>query len=269
MVGEVLLRRCAFSASATYNTEMLRHITIAAILIVSLVVLAFAGTYHNTPDPNSSGGLTGIIEPAEGLQTVVAVEPTANTAYEAQVDATTGKFSFDGLPAGEYDLLIKTVGNVYEGITLATEDDELLKGKELLKLRDEVAKAFFITEDYFNIKKISRMTGNAGKARMFVVQVRTRPVVDPLGNLIHANIRRFDLVEMTNSRKAWQTTNSRHLLRQEVPFNDPDNVIQIHYSPDLSKILIGESVKDLGILKLKKLKKGDLEGYPSADYTAK
>lgn len=248
---------------------MPRTLSLAAALIVSLVAPAIAGTYHDKPDPDSPGGITGIVAPAEGLQDVVAVEPFAVKAYEAQIDAATGKFTFRGLPAGEYDLLIKTVGHVYEGITLGSEDDTPLKGKDLLTLRDEVSKAFFITEDYFNIKKISRMTGDAKKARLFVIQVRTKPVVDPLGNAIHANIRRFDLVEMTNSRKAWQTTNSKHLLRQEVPYHDADNALEVHFSSDLSRILIGESVKDLGKLDLKKLKKGDREGYPSADYAAK
>ena len=42
-------------------------------------------------------------------------------AYQGTLDKDTGQFTFRGLPAGEYDLLIKVVGHVYEGLTLELE----------------------------------------------------------------------------------------------------------------------------------------------------
>ena len=76
------------------------------LLLVSILLLAaaaaFADTYHNDLDPSQKGGLTGVIDPPSGLQTVVAVEPFDLKAYQAQVDAS-GRFTLQGLPPGEYD----------------------------------------------------------------------------------------------------------------------------------------------------------------------
>ena len=208
-------------------------------------------------------------------------------AYQGTLDKDTGQFTFRGLPAGEYDLLIKVVGHVYEGLTLELEPPPAvvapapaeaptsqpsstsqpspakprpatpphLTRRKLDNLLDEVGKSFYTTEDYFNVKHIVRLTGKDDRARMFVVQTRTRKVVDPGGILIRARIRRFDLVDLVKSRTVWQVVTSRHLLRQEVPYGSRDIRIQTTYSPKLGRILVGDKMKDLGKIDLKKLPK--------------
>ena len=254
---------------------------VAAIATGALVVALHADTYHTPLDPRKPGGITGQITPSVDLQRVIAVEPIAMKAYQGNLDKETGQFTFRGLPAGEYDLLIKVVGHVYEGLTLELDSppavDEppqteaptsqpapakprpatqpRLTRRKLDKLLDEVGKSFYATEDYFNVKHIVRLTGKDERARMFVVQTRTRKVVDPGANLIRAQIRRFDLVDLVKARTVWQVVTSRHLLRQEVPYGSRDIRIRTTYSPKLGRILVGDKMKDLGRIDLKKLPK--------------
>lgn len=253
---------------------------VIAAAVGALVAALHADTYHTPLDPRKPGGITGQITPSIDLQRVIAVEPIAMKAYQGNLDKETGQFTFRGLPAGEYDLLIKVVGRVYEGLTLELDpppavDEPVqteaptsqpspakrpatqprLTRRKLDTLLDEVGKSFYATEDYFNIKHIVRLTGRDDRARMFVVQTRTRKVVDPGANLIRARIRRFDLVDLVKTRTIWQVVTSRHLLRQEVPYGSRDTRIQTTYSPKLGRILVGDKMKDLGKIDLKTLPK--------------
>jgi len=223
-------------------------------------------TYHTPLKPGLPGGIVGVVSPAKGLQAVIAFEPFVAKAYQGLLDQNTGQFEFRGLPPGEYDLLIKTVGNLYEGLTLELKPGLIPNRKELDRLSEEIGSAFFKTEDYFNVKRIVRLTGTAGRARMLVVQTRTLLVVDPSGKRIKARIRRFDFVELLKTRKVWQILTSRHLLRQEVPYESKDIEIKLTYSPKLGGILVGRRVKNLGTIKLKKLPKLKGKRYASADY---
>ncbi len=223
-------------------------------------------TYHTPLNPTLRGGIVGLISPAKDLQRVIAFEPFEVKAYQARLDKSSGRFEFHGLPPGEYDLLIKTVGYLYEGITLELDPDRTLPGKELQKLSDEIGQTFFKMEDYFNIKRIVRLTGLAGRARMLVVQTRTLPVVEPSGKRIRARIRRFDFVELLKTRKVWQIVTSRHLLRQEVPYKSKDIDIKLIYSPKLGGILVGQRVNNLGTIKLSKLPTVKDGRYATAEY---
>jgi len=223
-------------------------------------------TYHTPLKPSLPGGIVGVISPAKGLQAVIAFEPYEAKAYQGLADENTGKFEFRGLPPGEYDLLIKCVGEVYEGLTLELKRGHKPSRKELDNLSEEIGSVFFKTEDYFNVKRIIRLTGTAGRARMLVVQTRTLSVVEPSGKPIKAQIRRFDFVELLKTRKVWQILKSRHLLRQEVPYESKDIEIKLTYSPKLAGILVGKRIKDLGTIELKKLPKLKAKRYASAEY---
>jgi hypothetical protein len=241
------------------------------VLIVACACgLVLADTYHAPLDPQANrGGMVGSVVSATPLQTVVAVEPFELKAYQAQVDPATGEFAFRGLPPGEYDLLIKTVGHVYEGMTLDTGEEPPLRGEELRKISEEIKPLFFASEDYFNIKKLVRLSTSATRGRMFVVQTRTLAVLEPSGDTLRAWVRRFDLVDVVKTRKVWQLPTSRHVLRLEIPFGDPDAKIEAHSSPKLGGFLVGEQLKDVGRIDLAKLPPFAATTYVSADYTAK
>ena len=239
-------------------------------LLGSVVV---AGTYHTKPDPDATGGIVGSIlqdpKTPHKLQAVIAVEPFEMKAYEGKVDAAAGTFRFRGLPPGEYDLLIKTVGHVYEGITLEEDPDQKPSPDELKEMCDGVAETWYTSEVYFNIKKIVRLTGDGERVRMLTVQTRTKHVVTPGGTPIKGHIRRIDLVAMVKTFKVWQLDTSRHILRQEVPDKSKDVKIKFTHSPALGGLLVGEKVKDVGAIDLKKLPKAPPKRYASAEYEGK
>jgi hypothetical protein len=213
----------------------------------------WAGTQHTPLDPSLPGGITGRLAGVKTLQNVIAIEPYEMKAYAGKVDRKAGAFEFRGLPPGEYDLLIKAVGRTYEGLTLKLESNWQSDPRKLRKLKKEVAAAFSKTEDFFNVKHVARLAATDTRARMLAVQTRTRRVVDPGGRPIRGHIRRFDLLDLVKTRKVWQVAASRHLLRQEVPYKSPDIKIKLTYIPKLGGILVGERVKDMGRIDLKKL----------------
>ena len=225
----------------------------------------------DTPPPEiPTGSITGTITPAKGFQGIVAVESFDYKNYPGTIDAATGKFTIPELPPGDYDLLIKTFGHLYEGIRLETDPDaQPLTGKPLTGIRDQIEKYFFPTEDYFNVKKIVRLTGTADRARMFVVQTRNKPVLDGNGDPVLANVRRFDLVEMVRTDKVWQIAFAKFLYREYVPYGTGDARIELKYSPGLSGFLIGTQARDIGTITLTKLPPGPVGKYVSGDYTAK
>ncbi len=228
---------------------------LALLILLTAAGSTPAGTYHTPADPEMSGGIAGMVEPAEGLQTVIAFEPFEIKAYQAKVNPDTGRFTFRGLPPGEYDLLIKTVGEVYEGLTVEIEPDRKLTDEQRRQLVDEINTQFAETEDYFNVKRIVRIARAGDRARMFVIQTRTKKVVDPGGRVIRAHIRRFDFVDLLKTRDVWQVRTSRHLLRQEVPLDSSDlKLKKIVHAPKLGRILVGEKMKDTGTINLHDLK---------------
>ena len=243
---------------------------IGSILTWSILVATSSGlrgdTYHTPLDQKVSGGISGRIAGASSLQTIIAIEPYEMKAYQGRVDAAAGSFTFHGLPPGEYDLLVKTVGHVYEGVSLDAGQDTFAQGKDLQAICDAVAEFFFKTEDYFNRKHIVRLTGSDEFARMLVVQTRTKKVLTPGGARINARIRRFDLLDVVKTRQVWQIVTSRHLLRQEVPYGSKDIDIELIYSPKLGHMLVGETIKDLGVLDVRKLPRAPKGTYASAKY---
>jgi hypothetical protein len=259
--------RCASSSWFRHSSFVIR---VSCLIVLALPAATRADTYHTPLDPAAhKGALLGTVVPATGLQTVVAVEPFELKAYQAEVDPVTGQFAFRGLPPGEYDLLIKVVGHAYEGMTLDTGEEVPLSGDNLQKVGADIRKLFFESEDYFNIKKLVRLTTAAERGRLFAVQTRTLPVLEPSGETLRAWVRRFDIVDCVKTRKVWQLPTSRHILRQEVPFGDPDAKLEVHSSPKLSGFLVGEQAKNIGEIHLAKLPPYPATSYLNGDYTAK
>ncbi len=258
------------------STQVRNRILISAAVLTLSPALphATADLTYTKPNPKAKGGIVGVVKTDRKLQAVIGVEPYTFKFYKGAVQADGRGFRFAGLEPGEYDLVIKTTGHVYEGLTLdvPSEDDDpdigRLTVKQLQAVCDDTAEYWFKTEDYFNEKKIVRFESDGERARMFVVQVRTKAVVDPAGTPIDAHIRRFDFVDMVKTKKVWQVLKSRHLLRQEVGRKSKDIKLKATYSPRLGQILVGEKVRDLGEIDLKKLPKPKKPRYASKSYKA-
>ena len=240
------------------------------VLVLSLAASRADADLYTPPDPGATGGITGTVAPAAAkVQLVIAIEPYALEVYRADYDDRSRRFTFRGLPPGEYDLLIKTVGHLYEGLTLEIDEGDPVTGDALEALCREARGFIFETEDYFDRKRIVRFAGTATHARALVVQTRTLHVVDPGGTKIDAWIRRVDLVDLVKTRKVWQIPTSRHLLRQEVPYRAKDARIEFTHSPKLAGLLVGERVVDLGIVALNRLPRTPRGRYPTASYDAR
>ena len=225
-----------------------------AVVMIGLFYTSAPAELTYTPaDAAAGGGMMGAIRTTRDIQMILAFEPFELKVYKASVDRGSGRFALRGLPPGEYDLVIKTVGHVYEGLSLRDDEKMSLEGARLQAACDEVSPFIFKAEDYFNRKQVVRIAVSEGRARALVVQTRTRPVVDPGGIPIAAHIRRFDFVELVKTRRVWQITTSRHLLRQEVAYRSKDAKLAFGHSPKLSRIGIGETIRDLGVIDLKRL----------------
>jgi len=249
------------------NTRGTLRPAAAGLLVCCLLApAALADLTYTEPDPNATGGITGVVKPAKGLRAVLAIESFEMKVYKGKADASTGRFSFSHLPPGEYDLLIKCVGRLYEGISLEPDAGQPPTPDELKQIAREVAPAFFESEAYFNEKRIVRLTGSGERARLFAIQTRTKKVVDPGARPINGHIRRLDFVDLVKTRDTWQIKVSRHLLRQEVPYESDDITLTSFYSPRLGRLLIGEKLKDLGEIELDKLPPGPEGRYQSAEY---
>lgn len=248
---------------------MRRAYFIILVLIALLIASPLhADPYHTPLDPSQSGAIVGVVQPAEGLQAVIAIEPTEIKAYQAAVDKETGKFELRGLPPGEYDLFIKLTGKVYEGVTLQADPETGSKPKEREKLLDAVKPLLAEMEDFFNLKHVIRLDGTPEQARVLLMHRRTLPTTDPSGAPIRATIRRFDFVTLIKNGKTWQIDTDRHVLRQEIPYGDADEKCDFTHSAALGAILVGEEVRDMGTLDLAKLLKSTAGEYPSADLKA-
>lgn len=242
---------------------------IALMLIVGgLATAVFADPYHTPLDDTQPGGIIGVIQPSQGLQTVIAIEPTEIKAYQAHLDATTGRFELRGLPAGEYDLFIKIKGRVFEGVTLQADPEQGSNVKDRQKLLDDTKTLIAESEDFFNLKRIIRIDGTPEQARVLVMHRRTLPTLDPAGNAIPATIRRFDFIDLIKNGRVWQIATDRHVLRQEVPYGDHDEKVDFIHSTALGAILIGEEVRDMGTIDLTAIPLTPAADYPSADLKA-
>lgn len=250
-------------------SEYLRNKTGWLVIAICLITVGAlpADTYHDKPDPDSAGGITLTVHCADNLQSVIVVEPYELKTYQAKVDRRSGRVEMRGLPPGEYDLFIKTIGHVYEGLTLEADPEQSPSSAELKTMCKEVGDTFFTSEDYFNLKRIVRLTGDGEQVRMLTAQTRTKHVVTPGGQTIEAHIRRFDLVQMKKTAKVWQLVTGRHLLRQQVPYKSADMKVGFTYSPKLGGILVGERVTDLGRIHLGKLPTTPSDKYAGAQYT--
>ncbi|MAE61819.1 MAG: hypothetical protein CMJ49_10750 [Planctomycetaceae bacterium] len=239
------------------------------VMVLAPASVLIAGTYHAKPKAKFTGGIKGVVVSAKPLQTVIVIEPFELKAYEAAIDKETGAFVLKGIPPGEYDILIKTVGHVYESVTLETDPEaDPPKPKALTELVEQVAPNYWRLEDFFNVKRILRLTGNKKDVRFFTCQTRTNPTLNQNGDVIPAHIRRFDLVVMKKTNKVWQAKTARHLLRQEVPHKSKDVALKFHHIPTLGGHLIGDEPINLGKLILKKLKPEKRGRYVGARYVA-
>jgi len=206
-----------------------------------LAVACQAAKFHDTP-PGGPGGIRLAVKPIADLEEAIVVEPTEYKAYAASIHRAAGLVSIKGLPPGKYDLVLKFKDKVFEGLTLDPPDGLEALPKEA---REGIEKVTWMSEDYFNIKRIVRMGGNRRTAKLLVEQVRDKKTFQPDGTVLKGVlIRRLDLCELRRTGQIWTVKINRHLFREERKMGGPGTTLEFYYVPALGGIRVGDEVAE-------------------------
>ncbi len=235
---------------------------------------------YSKPDPNATGGIKGVIteNPSEVLGVLAMPQKFPNIASLDDVEGgnsaknarnvnkdmtnqvylaslnSDNAFSFDGLPAGKYDLLVLCENCFYEGLLLNREEHTLTE-KDTLAIKAKITES----NPFFNVKNQHRIEGQSGaygKARILEQEVRTLPVTLQSAEVLkHIQIRaiKLCLMESVGSSKLgthWEMKKTREITRQEVGPPDTKGVIPGYFCKALQGIRVSSSVKDVGPVKL-------------------
>ena len=210
---------------------------------------------YTPPDPSAKGGIHGQIKEAKEksqlLSDVFAVSPdNPKLVYRGSVSTDGTEFSFQGLPVAKYDLLLIGKAFFYEGFKLTPDADSLTA-----KDRDQIEAIIVKSVPFFNVKKIHRCQGTAGRngaARCVLQEVRTLPVTDQEG-ILHPEyqVRSIRLASLENVGTAgWQLVNTREIIRMEPRAADLQGVLPHAHLPALGQIRVMDEIKELGEIDL-------------------
>lgn len=235
---------------------------------------------YTKPSPDATGGLKGVIteNPSEVLGVLAMPQKFPNVSALDDVEGgnaaknarninkdmtnqvylaslnSDNAFSFDGLPAGKYDLLVLCENCFYEGLLLNREEHSLTD-KDTAAIKAKILES----NPFFNVKnqhRIEGQTGAYGKARILEQEVRTLPVTLQSAEVLkHIQIRaiKLCLMESVGSSKLgthWEMKKTREITRQEVGPPDTKGVIPGYFCKALQGIRVSSSVKDVGAIKL-------------------
>lgn len=212
---------------------------------------------YTATDPSATGGLKGtIVKPARPIVQVLALPPDEpRFVYQGTVTGDNRQgFLFQNLPMAKYNLFVIYENEFYEGLELTFEPDTLTD-----KDRQGITQIVNASDPFFNKKTIHRIAGTTGRgnfARCVVTQYRDGPgTVKSDDTRLEAGKgrRTFKLIWLKNVGVGWQVVQKRDLYPVTVDLKllTPAH----HYSGQLSKIRVTNTVKNLGDLDLSKEKK--------------
>jgi len=205
-----------------------------------------AGRIYTAPDPAATGGLIGTL-PAGELTHAMAVDSERVRVYRAVPVAGSNQFRFENLPVGKYDLVLVTKGHqVFEGLRLGNAIALSVGLQTNLEIR--IAKA----DSYFNRYFIHRCGIVDDRILAFVERIRDRQILTQSGDLVKANIRRLEIIELTQAVDDWQMNQTRHVYRQYEPIEKSPAFCRHTYVPVLSGIRVVTTMKDLGTITVPK-----------------
>ena len=204
-----------------------------------------AGRIYTAPDPAAPGGITGVL-PVGELTHAMAVNSERVQVYRALPGSN--QFRFENLPIGKYDLILVTKDRqVYEGLRLGVALAELPPAARL-NLATRIAKA----DAYFNRHLVHRCGIVNERILAFVERIRDRQILTQAGDVVGANIRRLEIIELTQATDDWQMTQTRHVYRQYEPVESSPPFLRHTYVPALSGIRVVTSPKELGTISIPK-----------------
>ena len=205
-----------------------------------------AGRIYTAPDPAATGGLSGTL-PVGTLTHALAVDSERVKVYRAMPVAGSNEFHFEHLPVGKYDLVLVTKERqVFEGLRLG--EDLALPTNSQTNLETRIAKA----DSYFNRHIIHRCGIVDDRIFAFVERIRDRQILTQGGDVVKANIRRFEIIELTQADDDWQMNGARHVYRQYEPLEKSPAFCRHAHVPELGGIRVVTTVKELGTLTVPK-----------------
>jgi len=205
-----------------------------------------AGRIYTAPDPTATGGLIGTL-PVGELTHAMAVDSERVRVYRAMPVAGSNQFRFENLPVGKYDLVLVTKGHqVFEGLRLGNAIALPVGLQTNLEIR--IAKA----DSYFNRYVIHRFGMVDDRILALVERIRDRQILTQSGDLVKANIRRLEIIELTQAVDDWQMNQTRHVYRQYEPIEKSPAFCRHTYVPVLSGIRVVTTMKELGTITVPK-----------------
>ena len=229
---------------------MRKRILSVAVLAAIIIVPAHSDTFHDNPDPNATGGIHGKTS-GPRLEQALAIEQLARKCYQGHVAGDS--YTFNNLPPGKYDLILKFEEDIIEGMRLdifgETEEISLTDRKAIKKLVD-------VTDDFYHDKHIIRAGGTAKRQKLIVEQIRTETIVHPDGNVAYNQmLRRIDFIVLKKPREIWQIDFCRNVYRRMRPKTGPGSVVRWHYNSVLGGIRVADEMAAVEEVKLEKKNK--------------
>lgn len=210
------------------------------IILFSLILLFISGLTSIRGDnaPGGKGSISGRIRPAGEVISIIAFNREENRKYEGSIDVPTGEYVINGLPAGSYDLILKTERCLIEGLQLYVP--RRLEEKLTVKDRKELERIIKSVEPFFNRKKILRLSGGGKYADVLVEQVRDKVYYyNSTGEKVHGKmIRRIDLWRFRKSGLRWVSLWNKHLYREELSPDSPGRRMEYKFEEKFSGIRV-------------------------------
>lgn len=212
---------------------------------------------YTQPDPNASGGITGVAAVSSDVPKGVFALPRGDPSkvYSARIEPDRS-FHFNGLPVGRYDLVILYEDGFYEGLQLSREDNLTARDHDLIKAHIERTGPFFETKAYH---RMAGPTATGSQAQLIYQEMHVRE---------EGEIRSIKLGVMVKvGEVGWQMQRSREIVRSHKPapgytIHDmrterdlPDKplrgsgILPHHHRPEFGGFRVVDSVRDIGTLR--------------------
>lgn len=233
------------------KTNMKRTLRTAAATVawgfwLTVSTAAQTTTLYTKPVDGAAGGIAGKVD--QELTHAIALNRDRVQCFKGELTDGGKAFRVAGLPTGKYDLILVTkTGAIYEGVELG-EDASKLPTVSVKNTETRTTKA----DTFFNKVKIHRngLIEGGEKQLLFVERMRDKEILKQSGEVLKANLRRLEVVELIKATDDWQFFNTRHVYREEAPVGPGMGFFTHKYVPGLGNVRVIDSVKDLGTIAL-------------------
>ena len=144
-------------------------------------------------------------------------------------------------------MLVTKERQAFEGLRLGNPLGSMPPASRL-NLETRIAKA----DSYFNRHIVHRYGMVDDRIFAFVERIRDRQILTQGGDVVKANVRRLEIIELTQADDDWQMNQTRHVYRQYEPLEKSPPFCQHTFVPALSGIRVVTAIKELGTLAVPK-----------------